>query len=89
MTVLHGSRQRLTTREVDVLRLMAEGLSNRGIAGKLYVSIKSIEVATSSIFMKLDLVDNADDNRRVLAVRRYLDMLSLRRSATEQLSLVS
>lgn len=63
---------RLTPRERDVMTLMAEGRSNAAIAGKLVVTNKAVDKHINSIFMKLDLPLDADDNRRVLAVLRYL-----------------
>lgn len=62
----------LTPRERDVLTLMAEGRSNAAIASKLVVTSKAVDKHISSIFMKLDLTLDSDDNRRVLAVLRYL-----------------
>jgi DNA-binding NarL/FixJ family response regulator len=63
---------RLTAREHEVLALMAEGRSNAAIAAKLVVTPKAVDKHINSIFMKLDLPLDADDNRRVLAVLRYL-----------------
>jgi len=63
---------RLTAREREVLAYMAEGRSNTAIAGKLVVTPKAVDKHINSIFMKLDLPLDADDNRRVLAVLRYL-----------------
>jgi len=63
---------RLTERERDVLRLMAEGRSNLAIAQKLYLSQKTVEAHAAAIFTKLDLPVAADDNRRVLAVLTWL-----------------
>jgi DNA-binding NarL/FixJ family response regulator len=63
---------RLTPREREVLGLMAEGRSNAAIAGKLVVTGKAVDKHINSIFMKLDLPLDAEDNRRVLAVLRYL-----------------
>ena len=63
---------RLTAREREVLAYMAEGRSNTAIAGKLVVTLKAVDKHINSIFMKLDLPLDADDNRRVLAVLRYL-----------------
>jgi DNA-binding NarL/FixJ family response regulator len=63
---------RLTPREREVLALMAEGRSNAAVAAKLVVSGKAVDKHINSIFMKLDLPMDADDNRRVLAVLRYL-----------------
>jgi DNA-binding NarL/FixJ family response regulator len=63
----------LTEREEDVLRLMAEGRSNTGIAGQLYVSPKAVEKHVASILSKLGLPSNATRyHRRVLAVLTYL-----------------
>jgi DNA-binding NarL/FixJ family response regulator len=62
----------LTPRELEVLGLMAEGLSNRGICGRLFLSPKTVETHVNSIFMKLGLVTAPDDHRRVLAVLAFL-----------------
>jgi DNA-binding NarL/FixJ family response regulator len=63
---------RLTAREQEVLRLMAEGRSNAGIAEALVLSPKSVEGHVRNIFGKLDLADTPDDHRRVLAVLSFL-----------------
>ena len=55
-----------------VLTLMAEGRSNAGIAGRLYLSPKSVERHVAAVFDKLGLPPDSDDNRRVLAVIAYL-----------------
>jgi DNA-binding NarL/FixJ family response regulator len=62
----------LTPREREVLGLMAEGRSNSGIAGKLVLSEGAVEKHIAGIFGKLSLEPEAADNRRVLAVLRYL-----------------
>ena len=62
----------LTPRERDVLSLMAEGRSNAGIAAELVVSGGAVEKHVASIFSKLGLPPDESDNRRVLAVLRYL-----------------
>jgi DNA-binding NarL/FixJ family response regulator len=62
----------LTPRERDVLSLMAEGRSNAGIAAGLVVSGGAVEKHVASIFAKLGLPPSEGDNRRVLAVLRYL-----------------
>jgi DNA-binding NarL/FixJ family response regulator len=62
----------LTPREREVLGLMAEGRSNSGIAAKLVLSDGAVEKHIASIFGKLSLEPEAADNRRVLAVLRYL-----------------
>jgi DNA-binding NarL/FixJ family response regulator len=64
--------ERLTPREREVLSLMAEGLSNHGIADQLTVSVAAVERQVTSIFMKLDLRQTPEDHRRVLAVLQYL-----------------
>jgi DNA-binding NarL/FixJ family response regulator len=63
---------RLTPREMDVLRLMAEGRSNTGIAATLVVSESAVAKHINSIFTKLDLATADNDHRRVLAVLRFL-----------------
>ncbi|HEY3471668.1 MAG TPA: response regulator transcription factor, partial [Amycolatopsis sp.] len=63
----------LTPREREVLGLMAEGRSNSAIAAKLFLSAGSVEKYVTSIFGKLGLPPSEGDNRRVLAVLRYLD----------------
>jgi DNA-binding NarL/FixJ family response regulator len=63
---------RLTPRELEVLRLMAEGRSNAGIGHKLFLSPKTIEAHVHAIFSKLDLQQAPDDHRRVLAVLAFL-----------------
>lgn len=63
----------LNDRELSVLRLMAEGRSNNGIAAELFLSVKSVEKHIASIFVKLDLpAEPAAHHRRVLAVLAYL-----------------
>ena len=62
----------LTGRERDVLSLMAEGRSNAGIAAGLVVTGGAVEKHVASIFGKLGLPPSESDNRRVLAVLRYL-----------------
>ncbi|HET8873694.1 MAG TPA: response regulator transcription factor [Gaiellaceae bacterium] len=67
-----GPLDELTPREREVLGLMAEGLSNRGICEKLVVSPKTIESHVNSIFWKLGLIPVPDEHRRVLAVLAFL-----------------
>ena len=63
----------LSPRELDVLRLMAEGRSNNGIAAQLFVTPKAVEKHIANIFGKLNLhADTAEHHRRVLAVLTYL-----------------
>jgi DNA-binding NarL/FixJ family response regulator len=63
----------LSPREREVLALMAEGASNAGIAGQIFVSEGTVEKHVRSILAKLDLTDSAADHRRVLAVLRFLE----------------
>jgi DNA-binding NarL/FixJ family response regulator len=62
----------LSGREREVLALMAEGRSNRGIADSLVVTVPAIERHVTSIFVKLGLRPAPEDHRRVLAVLEYL-----------------
>jgi DNA-binding NarL/FixJ family response regulator len=63
---------RLTSREREVLALMAEGRSNTGIAAALTLSGSAVAKHINSIFTKLDLAPVDSDHRRVLAVLRFL-----------------
>ena len=62
----------LTTRELEVLALIAEGRTDRGIAQALYVTPKTVEAHVRSIFRKLDLPTESTENRRVHAVLTFL-----------------
>jgi DNA-binding NarL/FixJ family response regulator len=62
----------LTTREREVLALMAEGLTDRGIAARLFVAPKTVETHVRHVFAKLGLPATAADNKRVHAVLAYL-----------------
>jgi DNA-binding NarL/FixJ family response regulator len=62
----------LTRREHEVLALMAEGRTNAAIAEGLFVTEKSVEKHTTSIFAKLGLTADVGEHRRVMAVLRYL-----------------
>ena len=62
----------LSTREREVLAVMAEGRSNQAICERLYLSPKTVEAYVHNVFTKLDLHQAVDDNRRVLAVLTYL-----------------
>lgn len=59
---------RLSRRELEVLRLIARGLSNAAVAAELYLAGKTVETICSSIFRKLELHPSDHVNRRVLAV---------------------
>lgn len=65
----------LSAREREVLTLMAEGLSNGGIARRIWVTEGTVEKHVRSILTKLDLPETGDDHRRVRAVIRYLESL--------------
>lgn len=67
-----GPLDELTGRERDTLALMAEGLSDRGIAERLSVSTATVGTHVQAVFRKLRLPGSGDDNRRVLAVLTYL-----------------
>jgi DNA-binding NarL/FixJ family response regulator len=62
----------LTPREREVLELMAEGLTNSGIAGRLVVTEKAVERHVTAIFSKLVIDAAPSEHRRVLAVLRFL-----------------
>lgn len=62
----------LTDREHEVLRLMAEGLTDRGIAERLWITPKTVETHIRHILRKLDLPSGAAHNRRVHAVLAHL-----------------
>jgi DNA-binding NarL/FixJ family response regulator len=67
-----SSLDQLTAREREVLALMAEGLTDRGIAERLFVTPKTVETHIRHIFAKLRMPETATDNKRVHAVLTYL-----------------
>jgi DNA-binding NarL/FixJ family response regulator len=67
-----GLLDELSGREREVLGLIAEGRSNRAIAGQLDLSARAVERHVQAIFHKLRLPESEDDNRRVLAVLALL-----------------
>jgi DNA-binding NarL/FixJ family response regulator len=79
VTQLMGASRRtdtlagLSSREQEVLALMAEGRTNSAIATSLVVSLGAVEKHVANIFSKLDLPATSTDHRRVLAVLRYLE----------------
>jgi DNA-binding NarL/FixJ family response regulator len=64
--------EELTSREREILALMAEGRSNQGICRTLWLSPKTVETHIRGAFAKLGIREAPDDNRRVLAVLAYL-----------------
>lgn len=69
----HDPLDDLSPREREVLALMAEGASNSGIAGRIFVSEGTVEKHVRSILGKLDLPESETDHRRVLAVLKFLE----------------
>jgi DNA-binding NarL/FixJ family response regulator len=65
----------LSSREREVLTLMAEGLSNAGIGRRIWVTEGTVEKHVRSILTKLNLPETGDDHRRVRAVIMYLEAL--------------
>ena len=62
----------LTSRERDILALIAEGRSDRAICERLFLSPKTVDTRIGSTFAKLGLQPAPDDHRRVLAVLMYI-----------------
>ena len=62
----------LSDREHEVLELMAEGLTNAGVAKRLYLSERTVEAHVRHVLMKLDVPQGEDGHRRVLAVLAHL-----------------
>ena len=68
----HDLIGRLSSRELEVLALMAAGRSNRAIGEQLTVELKTVETHVSRVFSKLGLDEDPRENRRVLAVLTFL-----------------
>jgi DNA-binding NarL/FixJ family response regulator len=68
----HDPIDELTEREHETLALVAEGLTNRAIAERLFVTERTVEAHVQHVFGKLGLEESPDLNRRVLAVLAYL-----------------
>jgi DNA-binding NarL/FixJ family response regulator len=68
----HDPLEELTQREREVLGLVAEGLSNKAIAARLFVTERTVEAHVKQIFLKLGLDTNPQSHRRILAVLAYL-----------------
>lgn len=62
----------LTEREQEVLRLMAQGMTNTGIAKRLVLSERTVEAHVRRLLLKLDILDTEDANRRVIAILLHL-----------------
>lgn len=62
----------LTEREREVLGLIAEGMSNRALASRLFITERTVEAHVTQIFQKLRLAESPDQHRRVLAVLAFL-----------------
>ena len=71
-----GALADLTPREVEVLRGIAEGLTNDAIGRRLCISDRTVEVHAQRIFAKLEVTEDPNVNRRVLAAVRYLTAIA-------------
>jgi DNA-binding NarL/FixJ family response regulator len=68
-----GPLRALSPREREVLQLVAEGRSNKGIGDRLAVSERAVQKHVTAIFAKFGLAAGEDDNRRILAVLAYVN----------------
>ena len=64
--------ERLSDREREALGLVAEGLSNKAIAARLFITERTVEAHVTQMFQKLGLTDEPEKHRRVLVVLAYL-----------------
>lgn len=64
----------LSSRELEVLALMAQGRSNVSIGEQLAVELKTVETHVGNVFTKLGLTEDRRRNKRVLAVLAFLDL---------------
>jgi DNA-binding NarL/FixJ family response regulator len=72
MLAAHDALAELTSREIEVLSLIAAGRSDLGISAMLFVTRKTVEFHTQNIFRKLGVPAGQHDNRRVHAVLTFL-----------------
>jgi DNA-binding NarL/FixJ family response regulator len=68
----HDPLRELTAREREVIALVAEGRSNKGIGERLFITERAVQKHVTSIFLKLGLAPSDDDHRRILAVLAYV-----------------
>lgn len=62
------ARWNITPRELEVLQLIAQGLSNQEIAGRLFLSLNTVKTHTSNVFSKLDV------QRRTQAIQKAKEL---------------
>jgi DNA-binding NarL/FixJ family response regulator len=72
LTAAGGPVASLSAREREVLALVAEGRSNKGIGERLEITQRGVQKHVTSVFTKLGLAADDDDNRRILAVLAFL-----------------
>ena len=77
----HDELSLLSEREREVLALMAEGLTNTGIAKRLFLSERTVEAHVRHVLLQLSIPDTEDGHRRVLAVLAHVSATRLRPSA--------
>ena len=69
------SQLQLTNGQFELIRLIADGLSNKEIARKKFVTLKSTENSIARLAKKLDLKDTNTNSQRVLIAKRYFQMI--------------